>query len=46
MVENIIEVRNISVNYTPAGKSSGETVRAVKGVSLEIRKGEVFAIAG
>lgn len=46
MVENIIEVRNMSVNYTPAGKSSGETVRAVKGVSLEIRKGEVFAIAG
>lgn len=46
MTENIIEVCNISVNYTPAGKSSGEIVRAVKGVSLEIKKGEVFAIAG
>ena len=46
MVENIIEVCNLSVNYTPAGKSSGEIVRAVKNVSFDIKKGEVFAIAG
>lgn len=46
MVENIIEACNISVNYTPAGKSAGEIVRAVKGVSFNIKKGEVFAIAG
>ncbi len=46
MVENIIEVYNLSVNYTPAGKSAGEVVRAVKSVSFNIKKGEVFAIAG
>ncbi len=46
MTENIIKVCNISVNYTPAGKSSGEIVRALKGVSFEVKQGEVFAIAG
>ncbi len=46
MVENIIEICDIAVNFTPAGKSSGEIVRAVKGVSFNIKKGEVFAIAG
>ncbi len=46
MTENILEIKNISVNYTPAGKSTGEIVRAVKNVSLDIKRGEVFAIAG
>lgn len=46
MAENILEIKNISVNYAPAGKSTGEIVRAVKHVSLDIKRGEVFAIAG
>jgi len=45
-MDNIIELKNVSVDYQPTDKSDGKAFRAVNNVSLEIKSGEVFAIAG
>ena len=46
MGENIFEINNLSVDYLPTDKKGGKPFRAVSNVSLQIRAGEVFAIAG
>lgn len=41
-MDNILELRNLSLSFTsPEG-----TINAVRGVTLEIRKGEILAIVG
>ena len=45
-MDNIIELKNVSVDYQSTDKSGGKDFRAVNNVSLEIKRGEVFAIAG
>lgn len=46
MDENIIEINKVSIDYPPVEKSSTEPFRAVNNVSFQIKRGEVFAIAG
>lgn len=40
-----IEVRDLSVRFPPAGKSGADS-RAVRGISLTLRRGEVHALVG
>ena len=40
--ENILEVRNLTVDFT----TEDATVRAVDGLSFELKKGEIFGIVG
>jgi ABC-type oligopeptide transport system ATPase subunit len=46
--ENLLEIRDLHVEYRVRKGVLGkpEVVRAVNGVSLEVRKGEILAIAG
>lgn len=46
MTENIIEIENLEVEYKTAKINGSTIVKAVKNVSLEIKKGETYAIAG
>ena len=46
MADNILEVSDLKVEYKTAQLGGTKTVRAVNGVSFEIKKGEIFAIAG
>ena len=46
MSENIFEINNLSVEYPPTDKKAGKPFRAVKNISMQIKQGEVFAIAG
>ena len=46
MSENIFELNNLCVDYLPTDKKGGKPFRAVKNLSLQIKQGEVFAIAG
>ena len=46
MDENIIEINKVSIDYPPVEKSSTEPFRAVNNVSFQMKRGEVFAIAG
>ena len=46
MTENIIEIENLEVEYKTAKINGSTVVKAVKNVSLEIKKGETYAIAG
>ena len=46
MTENILELRNINIEYKTAKIGGSKIVRAVNGVSLDIKKGETYAIAG
>ncbi len=48
MSENIVEIKNLYVEYkTNKGILAGtETIHAVNGVNLEIKKGEILALAG
>ncbi len=48
MSDNLVEIRNLHVEYlTSKGVFGGlQTVKAVNGVNLEIKRGEILAIAG
>lgn len=46
MTENILEIKNIEVEYKTAKISGSKIVRAVNNVSISIKKGETYAIAG
>ena len=46
MTENILEIKNLEVEYKTAKISGNKTVRAVNNVSLSVKKGETYAIAG
>ena len=46
MSENILEIKNLQVTYKSSNLFNSKVVEAVKDVSLEVKKGEVFAIAG
>ncbi len=48
MVENLIEIKNLVVEYNTNKGILGkkETIHAVNGVSLDIKRGEILAIAG
>lgn len=48
MVENILEIKNLYVEYSANKGINGEkqTIHAVNGVNLAIKKGEVLALAG
>mgnify|MGYP002713206518 CR=1 FL=1 len=42
MTENMVEVRNLTKVYT----SNGNEIQAVKGIDLDIKKGEIFSLLG
>ena len=46
MSKTILEINNLCVEYKTAKISEEKIVKAVNGVSLVIKEGEVFAIAG
>lgn len=46
MCENILEIKNLKVEYKTAKINGNTVVKAVNGVSLELKKGETYAIAG
>lgn len=48
MTENLIEIKDLYVEYSTKKGVLGkvETVKAVSGVNLEIKKGEILALAG
>ncbi len=46
MTDNIIEINDLRVEYTSAKINGSKKIKAVNGVSLKLREGEVFAIAG
>ena len=48
MVENILEIKNLNVIYKTKSSflSEPKTVNAVNDVTLEVKKGEILAIAG
>ncbi|MCD8377938.1 MAG: ABC transporter ATP-binding protein [Candidatus Gastranaerophilales bacterium] len=46
MSENILEINNLKVEYKTAEINGSKIVKAVNGVSLELKEGETFAIAG
>jgi len=43
MTDNLLQIKNLNIEYR---NNSGQTTRAVKDFSIEVNKGEVFAIAG
>ena len=43
MTDNLLQVKNLNIDYC---NNSGKTTHAVKNFSIEVNKGEVFAIAG
>ncbi len=46
-MENLLEIKNLYVEYkTETGMDEQKTVYAVNDLSLEIKKGEIFSIAG
>ena len=47
-MENLIKINNLYVEYTvnKGILNSKQTIHAVNGVSLELKKGEIFALAG
>ena len=46
MSENILEIKNLNVIYTTSHLGKKTNVKAVKNFSIDIPKGEIFAIAG
>ena len=47
MTDNLIEIKNLFVEYkTRSAISEGKSVFAVNNLSLDIKRGEIFAIAG
>ena len=48
MAENLLRVEDLKIYYTAAGSGLGkkEYVKAVDGVSFDVKKGEVFGIVG
>ncbi len=45
-MENILEVKNLTVEYRGIKNERSNTVTAVNDVSLNIKKGEIYALAG
>ncbi len=45
-MNTILEIKDLYVEYKTAGVNSTKTTKAVNGVSLNIKEGEIFAIAG
>ncbi len=47
-MNNLVEIKNLFVEYTQKSEINGriEKVHAVNGLDLDIKKGEIFAIAG
>ncbi len=43
---NILEIKDLYVEYKTTNGISNEIIHAVNGVSLEIKKGEILAVAG
>lgn len=43
---NLLEIKNLTVEYNSLNKEKGAAVVAVNNVSLEIREGETYALAG
>jgi oligopeptide/dipeptide ABC transporter ATP-binding protein len=46
MSKNILEIKDLKVEYKTANIGGSKTVRAVNGVSLDLTEGEIYAIAG
>ena len=46
MNKNILEVKNLKVEYKTSGINGGKTVKAINDVSFSLIEGETFAIAG
>lgn len=44
--DNILEIKNLNVDYVSSALGQKKTVRAVDNLSLDIKRGEIFAIAG
>ncbi|MFG3441731.1 ATP-binding cassette domain-containing protein [Nonomuraea sp. NPDC047897] len=42
----IIEAHDLRKTFTTRGRKGGQTVEAVRGVDLEVRKGEIFGVLG
>lgn len=46
-MENILEIKNLNVEYETRGEiAEGKRVFAVNNLSLDVKKGEIFSIAG
>lgn len=45
-MENLLEIKNLTVEYKSIKNSSETVVTAVKNVSLSIKHGEIYALAG
>ena len=46
MTSNILEIKDLNIEYKTAKINRSKTVKAVNGVSLTIKEGEIYAIAG
>ena len=46
MRDAILEIKNLNVEYKTAKINGNKTVKAVNGVSLTVKEGEIYAIAG
>ena len=45
-MNNLLEIRNLNIEYKTAKINGNVVVKAVNGISLDIREGETYAIAG
>jgi len=46
MTENLLEIKNLKVEYTTSKLNGSKTVKAVNGLSFVLQEGETYAIAG
>ena len=45
-MDNLLEIKNLTVEYKSIKNEEASTVTAVKNVSLNIKQGEIYALAG
>ena len=45
-MDNLLEIKNLTVEYKSIKNEVASTVTAVKNVSLNIKQGEIYALAG
>ena len=45
-MDNLLEIKNLTVEYKSIKNEVTSTVTAVKDVSLNIKQGEIYALAG
>ena len=43
---NLLDIKNLTVEYTSVNKEVKSVVRAVDNVTMSVRKGEIYALAG